>query len=107
MPRASTPEFIFDAVAELLRANSTKFTREIVVSLYDSSAGEYRPLMSGEHFYVDINEYVDGNILTIPPEIYELYKVMTPFGDTGRLGQWVVLFGTSISCNIKLVVANK
>jgi len=99
LPRADTPEFVHDAVCELMRENPAKFTEEIVITLYDSGDDEYYPIRDGETFYVDMNEAVDGYILTIPEQIYELYKVMMPFGSSTRLGQWVALFGNTVSHN--------
>ncbi len=99
LPRADTPEFVHDAVCELMRENPAKFTEEIVITLYDSGDDEYYPVRDGESFYIDIASNVDGYILTIPEQIYELYKVMMPFGSSTRLGQWVALFGNTVSHN--------
>lgn len=96
--RSDTPSVANDVVSELLRTNQSKFTREVVIELYDSTS-EYKPVFSGEYFYVDINDYVEGNILTIPERIYEVYAIMSPFGTAERTGMWVLPFDSTVSSN--------
>lgn len=98
LPRADTPEFIHDAVCELMRENQAKFTEEIVITLYDGGDAGYYPVRDGEKYYLNINSCVDDTILTIPEQIYEIHKMMIPLSSS-RLGQWVAPFDNTVSSN--------
>ena len=98
LPRTDTPEFVHDAVCELMRENQAKFTEEIVITLYDSDDDEYYSLRDGESYYLDIASCVNDTILTIPEKIYEIHKMMIPLSSS-RLGQWVAPFDNTVSHN--------
>lgn len=97
LPRRQAPRYINDIMKKLVRLNPSAYSEEFEIQLFDSSDGEYYPPKLGDVIYVDMVSNVSGNILKMPDRIYELYSIMSPFLETGRLGEWFIPFDSTVS----------
>jgi len=97
LPRSQTPSYVNDMMKELVRINEKAYTEEIVITLFDSSDGEYYPPRDGEVLYVDIVDHVNGTLLTMPDRVYKIYAIMTPINSDTRLGNWIQPFDSTVS----------
>ncbi len=97
LPRTYTPSYVNDMMKELVRINEKAYTEELVITLFDSSDGEYYPPRDGEIFYVDMAEHVSGALLTMPDRVYKIYALMTPINSDTRLGSWIQPFDSTVS----------
>lgn len=93
LPRTAAPHIINEVLKSLVKKNPALYKQELILSFYDSTTDHY-PLIDGEYFYIDINESVSGNILTIPDRIKEITAFMVPgsYSDsTMQDGLWGIL----------------
>lgn len=101
LPRAETPDTLNDVLKELAKKKESAYTEEIILYFYDSTTDHY-PLRDGEYFYIDINESVSGNILTVPYPIKIIVSYIAPGSYTEsnqRDGYWSLIPNGSVSKN--------
>lgn len=97
LPRSMLARYTNHALRFLSDKNPLKYEDEMTLVLFNSSALEYYPVISGENFYIDMATAVSGNVLTLPDRIKKIQAIMSPFGENTRLGEWFQPYDSSAS----------